>query len=118
MIIGNYGGGVSLFKGVDPPPLGISKYIDAEHLELIIFPNPATNLVNIGINASDNNELVIRNLQLQITDSFGRKVFKSDLSRYKDYVDINVSAFPPGIYIVSVYSGERLLCKDKLVVLR
>jgi len=66
-----------------------------------IFPNPATNLLNIHLNkAPNNNELVI-------TDILGKEVIKESLSNIDNTIDI--STWKKGVYLYNLKNNEEAM---------
>ena len=76
-----------------------------------IYPNPATDIVNIDLgNSSDNGAAMV-----QIVDLLGKQVFESVKVTQKPVLHINTSQFGKGIYIVNILKGSGTICK-KLII--
>jgi hypothetical protein len=75
----------------------------------VIYPNPATDKIAIEFHENSNGA------DIEIFDQFGRSQYKSKLSPNKDQVDIDISKWKPGLYVVRVILDERILGTDKIV---
>lgn len=74
---------------------------------LVIFPNPATNVLNVQVNENQFEGTLI------ITDISGRTIYKSDVT---DNTTVDINNFNSGIYFVTVYNdlmrdSQKLLVK-------
>jgi len=97
MIVGNYSGGLSFFKGTEPSSPGIFENQKTESL-LQIFPNPAFDFVFIHFR--DN--LDFQFTQIDILDISGRKLQSiSDGITLKNPFDI--SNLDNGIYFLNIH---------------
>ncbi len=78
---------------------------------LDIYPNPATNMVNIKMQGTK------LNTQVFIYDNLGRVVFQQNLDQDQTTLEVDLSGnrFHVGVYIVSVISGEYTNAK-RLVI--
>ena len=89
---------------------------------LTIFPNPAGERIHVRLNMDDGR--FHKDLRLEIYDIFGRKSNAMMISssqpqggREGDWT-IDVSIFPPGIYLVRLSVGEIIVAGSKFVVVR
>jgi hypothetical protein len=76
------------------------------------YPNPATEFINFAVEFFDRG-----NISVQIFDTYGKLMFltnKSQVQRYDDV--ISIGGFRPGLYVVTVTSGN-LYKAQKLIVL-
>jgi hypothetical protein len=89
----------------DTISLVITNLPEKENRGITIFPNPATNLVNIKSQHSIN--------QISIINNFGQMVFSGNFDSNSAHV--NTSGFNKGIYIVQVKTLEGSIVK-KLVI--
>ena len=78
---------------------------EIEDFKTIIFPNPATNFVNIKSQHSIS--------QISIINNLGQVVFSGDFE--SNSVQVNTSGFNKGIYIIQVKTMEGSIAK-KLVI--
>ncbi|MBA2563763.1 MAG: T9SS type A sorting domain-containing protein [Chitinophagaceae bacterium] len=87
---------------------GIEETNSATNLMLNLFPNPVSNILNIASIDHTVNSLHIYN-------SLGQIVFKQQISPDNlEIIQINVSLFPPGIYIVKL-TGSRHIPLGKFI---
>ena len=71
-----------------------------------IFPNPATNVLNVNITGySGNNDILVFDIN-------GRLVLKNKTSSINSQLDI--SKLPSGSYLVKVFNSDRLLLNKKI----
>ena len=68
--------------------------------EIIAFPNPANNLINIH---SNNNPI----LSLELINSVGKTVLKKQYDILEN-VQLNISSFDSGIYFIRVQTDKRI----------
>jgi hypothetical protein len=71
MIVGNYSGGLTYFKGTNPPPAAIEEPPETKAL-VTIAPNPANESFNIILHQN----VFIKIEKAILTDLYGRKVFE------------------------------------------
>jgi hypothetical protein len=82
----------------------------SNHSNIVLFPNPATGIIQLTINTKHNAPL-----ECEIINMMGGKVIKSQILNPKSQIDLDVSFLAKGIYLVRVGGGERWENK-KLVV--
>jgi hypothetical protein len=70
---------------------------------VVIAPNPATDFINISFTSAE------KNLQIELVDLFGRKVFQKPFQN-----KIDIRNLPQGIYILEI-KGATVFYKTKLV---
>ncbi len=93
-------GSEGIFKFSGNLALGVSD--NAVKSNLKVYPNPATDIVNVSSNKKIENITVI--------DMTGKKV-----QSFKAGNQINVSSLPKGTYILQVYYGEGAVENTKLI---
>lgn len=79
-----------------------------------VYPNPATDIVNIDINAISNN-----NVTIQVINTLGQVVLSNvdiNLTAGANAVQLNVSQLEAGIHIVSITSGNQVITKTISIV--
>jgi hypothetical protein len=92
LIIGNYSGGVSYYKGSSTPlQVKIEKRLTVG--ELKIYPNPTQHLITID---SQNN--LIKNASIQVINVLGKTLVQEKVKTQK--TTINLNNFAKGIYLV------------------
>lgn len=82
----------------------------SENAGLNVWPNPATDIVEIKLIQPVNTSL-----QLQITDVTGRQV---DEITINDEVKLSVTKYPPGLYFINLMQNRRCIATRKLMVER
>ncbi len=75
---------------------------------LQVFPNPASNVLNIAYEAFQNKQIIL-------TDLLG--IQQKTLSLQSETTIINIQNLHNGIYYVNIYENNRLLDSRKLVIL-
>ena len=96
MIIGNYSGGLSYYKGVTPPPAGYQEHHPTS-FSFNIYPSPARDFIFIVLEntSQDNSELIIYNL-------LGKTVLKKSIAPSNEITCINISGLVNGIYFCRI----------------
>ncbi|SMC84397.1 T9SS type A sorting domain-containing protein [Moheibacter sediminis] len=97
---GNYGSGYSedFAKGA----LGVD---DLSSLEISVYPNPTTGIVNINSK--------VPNAQIEVFDASGRKMYS--VNSTKQLTTIDLSSYGKGIYLVKVAEGKNIITKKVIV---
>ncbi len=106
MVVGNYAGGVNLFKGVPPGPSGIGNFTKAQQLEM--YPNPAVDEVIIILPETGKWEVYCY-------DIFGQLVAEDFLKSGKNRISLN--KMRSGLYLI-VASQSNILLTGKLTIIR
>jgi hypothetical protein len=75
-----------------------------------LFPNPATQQINIRFSILDLRSSIL------IYDIWGRKMDEITIPKNQQETQIDVSAFPPGIYIAVLKSEQNTVDRKKFVV--
>ncbi len=73
-----------------------------------IYPNPATDILNIQIPEN------IKNPELKLTNIIGKTILKTNLNGSKN--KLNIKNFPSGIYFVSIISNGSVINTKKLII--
>jgi len=76
-----------------------------------LYPNPARDLVMVTIPCGPGT------LKVRMTDLTGRKMLSMEHESPSPSFNIDVSAFPPGVYLVNLQCGEYTATR-KLVINR
>ncbi len=92
----------------------IKELMAAQAAPLIIYPNPATNTVTIEITqaAVGNRQEAVSNIE--IYDALGVKVYSTTNYKPSTTNNIDVSAFPNGVYVVQVKT-EKGISVEKFI---
>jgi len=75
--------------------------------EIKIYPNPANDFLTL--NTGD-----LKNIQVEFFDISGRKLFQQKVNTNQESID--VSALANGLYVCTVYSGDKVVRREKVVV--
>tara|TARA_Y100000385_G_scaffold163122_1_gene169076 strand:- start:127 stop:639 length:513 start_codon:yes stop_codon:yes gene_type:complete len=70
---------------------------DATLLDIKVFPNPTSDLVNIQINHSNIDQVV-----LTITDLQGKEVYNGKYAGISNVIGINTASYATGTYVLSL----------------
>ena len=98
MIIGNYAGGLAFYRGITPQPIGIREAEIKPGIHVSLYPNPASDRVNINIEQ----ELKSGRLEIDIFGIDGNRCYTSGLQPLVHNLAIPMSALKPGIYICRI----------------
>lgn len=98
LFLGNYAGGVALFRGAQPP--AHTSVVAHETPTLRVYPNPATDFLHIESNQTLNH--------IAVYDSYGRVVLKVNNVNQNSTI-INTKTLSPGVYII--YSSNSSVSK-------
>jgi len=82
----------------------------SEPVSLSLYPNPASELVNINLG-----ERATREGRLEITDISGRVVMESEVLPGYSIYQLQISSLPQGIYIISWFEQGELKGREKLI---
>ncbi len=84
---------------------------DAAVLDVKVFPNPSTELINIQINHS-----TIEQIMVAITDLQGKEVYNGKYAGVSNIIGINTAAYVLGTYILSLKNtNNQLLGTYKII---
>jgi hypothetical protein len=112
LAIGNYSGGIVLYKGVEAGPSGIYEHEYRNYKSLLISPNPANDFVFITLPSLDS-------WQISIYDSHGHKV-KQFESLKSEKLTLSTNNMRSGLYVIvasqleykgNYYSGKLLITR-------
>jgi len=113
MLVGNYGGGVSLFTQTDSLLNGIKFGLDNTTLNIKLYPNPSTDFVTLQIQQTGK---LSPKTQLIIFDSMGKSVkefvFNSNTLQFQKTIDL--SQLPAGLYLFQIANESYLLTEKFL----
>lgn len=93
---------------VDLSPTGID---DVETTTLHIYPNPATDKVNIELPAS------AENVQITVCDISGRQMMHNNVPGTNATTELDVHDLPNGLYVVTLIAGNEIQ-RTKLNILK
>ncbi|NOY50563.1 MAG: T9SS type A sorting domain-containing protein [Chlorobi bacterium] len=100
----------------DTIPLDTTMVIRLEHLwetlkPMSIFPNPARDRLTISINIVKWQERLIK-----VTDLNGHEILSEAIAPGRAKHEVDISSWPPGIYVFSIFEQGVLLQTEKVVV--
>ena len=75
-----------------------------------MYPNPAKDVVNLQY------DLAVANVTVEVFDLTGRLIQNVALNSFSGTNELNVSAYPAGVYLVLVKQGATMVSSSKLVV--
>ncbi len=89
--------------------------VDPGTNEIMLFPNPAKNILNIKITTPQ----AVPQLQIHITASNGQLISRTLKNKQAGTAtfDLSISHLPPGLYLVSFYDGAKRMAVKELVKL-
>ena len=90
LLVGNYAGGLSLFMGALPPPLGITS-MQCRRPVLTVWPNPTSGVFTIDFGD-------LERYKVSVYDLSGRLLFRTETG-VSSSVILNLTDFPDSIYI-------------------
>jgi len=84
---------------------------DAAILDVKVYPNPTTELINIQINHSS-----IEQVSITITDIQGKEVYTGKYAGISNIIGINTASFSAGTYVLSLKkTNNELLGSYKII---
>jgi hypothetical protein len=104
-----------LTAGFPQPDVELKEILDANKSKITLFPNPATNIVRLGLdNVPD------ANYTIEVIDMAGRILQSTTVAfsnRDQLYITLNVSQYASGMYIIRVRSDKQYNGQAKLIKL-
>lgn len=101
------------FEGTDTDPSDISTIRNTSEAFLSIYPNPASDEVNLSVNSEK-----IENITLKIVDLKGREVMRRDYEQVQPGptpLKLNIAALPDGMYFIELHT-EVTKSREKLII--
>ncbi len=93
-----------------------ASYFSGRSMALLMTPNPANTHFNLDMKASKDQKITI-----EFYDSNGNlvnQIIDVDLSLGKNSINCDVSSLQVGVYSIVCLNDERIIGKDKLIVMR
>ncbi len=106
VLVGNQRGGLAWYRTDLMSEFSTGTFEKQGQLEVEIFPNPATDGINITLGE------IIQNAHLVMYDITGKLIFKRNV-HHEDYVSI--LGIPSGVYILEIQAGN-IIRRKKLMV--
>jgi hypothetical protein len=88
-------------------PLSVQD-INNDNSALVIYPNPASDIVNIDLS-----KLTNKNVQVNVSDISGKLIYSENISS-SDLISIDVNEYSKGIYFINL-TGENFSLNKKLI---
>ncbi|WP_367328020.1 FG-GAP repeat protein, partial [Lentimicrobium sp.] len=112
LAVGNYGGGIALYKGKSPGPAGIPGSYGETGVDVLVAPNPAMGMTSITIRSDGN-------WSVEIINAYGA-VVKTMSAAGNEPLQVGWDDLPAGIYnILCTKAGSpRVKTATKLAVIR
>ena len=79
--------------------------------EISVSPNPASELINVQLDASFNEIL-----NILVCDLTGRKVLNINTSPQNGCFSVDVSTLAKGVYTIEVFNGNQSIAQEKIVI--
>ncbi|MFY9311552.1 MAG: T9SS type A sorting domain-containing protein [Bacteroidia bacterium] len=115
LIVGNYEGGLSFYKGSANNPLSLQGVNDAVLWDVLYYPNPANSVLSVKIKNHSSKKYL-----LNIYNTMGQQVYSQRI--YSDLWTVNASELPQGVYICrlsEIDANSRVLAtKVKRIVIQ
>ncbi len=79
-------------------PTGITNINEGEHADIKVYPNPASNMINVDVNTT-----AAGSIEVEVLNMLGQKVSTTLATDHK--AQISVASLPAGCYLVDCYSN-------------
>ena len=106
--------GCMVLTSTDWIPTPQEYYARIHTIPIIIYPNPAKDHITFALENTEHH----RNIELRCFNLLGMQQHQTKILRGQQQASANVSAWPPGMYVVVVYSEGRPVGRGKFVVQR
>jgi len=102
MVLGNFSGGLTYYKGIIPTGnVGIDETDADIPVNFSIFPNPVSG--KLFINIGDNNR---NHLKIEIFDLIGQKILEKEFNNTSN-PEINMQPYQPGFYLCNLQTVDK-----------
>lgn len=110
MIIGNYSGGITSFRGIIPPEVGVPE-IPGQFPGIHIYPNPAHDVLYVELPATS----YVSRINVQLVDILGRPVcpLQNVVSGTNEF---RISGLPGGVYFMIIRDQFNTRWSYKILV--
>lgn len=102
LIVGNYAGGLAYFDGRAEIPVRVPSIMQQN---VNIFPNPASEIVNINLSSNDFKSL-------KVYDICGKLLMEKLIDN--QYITLNINDLKSGVYLI-LLEGEKGFVEQKLI---
>jgi hypothetical protein len=76
--------------------------------QVVVFPNPASSVLNIKLN--------VPQLQYNIIDIKGNTLMQNSISK-QEQIQIDINALPSGFYVINFINKQGYITREKFVKL-
>lgn len=94
---------------IKPSATGINSL--SQESDIVVYPNPATNTIFVSLPKSPN-----RLYRVELIDLMGRMLWSKEV--YQERIEIDVSEYSDGIYLINVYNSLEFIQGQKIVIRR
>jgi hypothetical protein len=106
--------GCMVLTSTDWIPTPQEYYARIRSIPITIYPNPAKDQITFALENTEHH----RNIELRCFNLLGMQQHQTTILRGQQQASAKVSAWPPGMYVVVVYSDSRPVGRGKFVVQR
>lgn len=78
-----------------------------------VIPNPAINIATVYYSTSAN-----MTNRIELYNNIGEMVFTTQLAQNSGKIELNISAYPSGVYMLRFLSDEKAILNTKLVIIK
>ena len=96
--------------------VGVDEIASVEKNGLLIYPNPASNIINCRFKACPEGSRGVGDFRLVIYDLFGRKAEEIVVPPWQETVRMDVSGWNTGVYIAVLWDEDGVVGREKFVV--
>ena len=92
--------------------VNVEEVLEFKKSKIIIFPNPANNLLTINISTINN-----KNITVKIVNLLGKEIFTETINNNSDHYfkRLDTSKFSKGLYTVQVIIGDEKVAKKFII---
>lgn len=98
LVVGNWAGGLTYFQGTQPIPVAIAE----NEIEINIYPNPATNLIQIAFPYALEGTVTLYSM-------LGQPLYQAAISEQSHQIPCH--ELPTGIYLIRITIGNQSITK-------
>ncbi|MBB5636465.1 hypothetical protein HDE68_002366 [Pedobacter cryoconitis] len=93
-----------LLTGIDADAGFVSNKVNKDDLNMVVYPVPARNEINVNFNVADNN-----NVSIELINISGQKLYTEKKNDFKGvyYSQINLSGYASGLYFMVIKIGQN-----------
>jgi len=106
--------GCMVLTSTDWIPTPQEYYARIRSIPITIYPNPAKDHITFALENTEHH----RNIELKCFNLLGVQQHQTTILRSQQQTSANVSAWPPGMYVVVVYSDGKPVGRGKFVINR